>query len=248
MTRKEAEEILSAFRASTADRADPAFREALELVGKDSDLAAWLARQQEFDAIVIAKLSSIRPPEGLREAVLESLKPIARPPQFWRFGLLAAAAAVLVALFLGQQIVSLRNPSTQFQSFYSDALAMVAVKPMPKLDLETASLEMTQAFIEQHDAPRLGRLPPELRLIATAGCRVFVWRQHLASLTCFRLPSGNLLHLVVIDEKALGDSKMPSGLYSEDRWQMMFQKENGLILMWASEAPIDEWKQLVVET
>jgi hypothetical protein len=248
MTREEAEELLSALRPHGTDATDPIFREALELASSDSDLGAWLARQQEFDRMLIEELSSIRPPEGLRETILQSLREPARPLQFWRNAWPAlAAAAVLVAFFLSQQVTTLRNPSSRFQSFYSDALAMVEVRPMPKLDLETASLAITQAFIEQHDAPRLGQLPPKLQSMATAGCRVFVWRQHLASLTCFCLPSGNLLHLVVIDEKALGDSKMPSGLNSEDGWHMMFQKENGLILMWASEAPIDEWKRLVVE-
>jgi len=125
---------------------------------------------------------------------------------------------------------------------------MVAVRPVPKLDLETASLGITQAFIQQHEAPELRRFPPKLQAIATAGCRVFVWQQHLASLTCFRLPSGTLLHLVVIDEKALEDPKLPSGLLSENGWHMMFEKENGLIVMWASQAPMDELKQVLVET
>jgi hypothetical protein len=169
--------------------------------------------------------------------------------QFWRNAWPAlAAAAVLVAFFLSQQFVTLQNPSSQFQSFCSDALTMVAAKPMPKLDLETASLEITQAFIEQHDAPRLGRLPRELQLIATAGCRVFVWRQHLASLTCFRLPSGTLLHLVVMDANALGDPKLPSGLLSENGWHMMFEEKDGLIVMWASQAPMDELNQVLIES
>jgi hypothetical protein len=84
--------------------------------------------------------------------------------------------------------------------------------------------------------------------MATAGCRVFVWRQHPASLTCFRLPSGNLLNLMVIREDAVGDSNMPTGPYSENGWQLMFQKKNGLIVMWASQAPMDELKELLVET
>jgi len=249
MTREEAKELLSALRPHGTDAADPVFREALELASKDSDLGAWLARQQEFDQMLIEELSSIRPPEGLRETILQSLRKTARPLQFWRNAWPAlAAAVVLVAFFLSQQVVSLRNPSSRFHSFYSDALAMVAVRPVPKLDLETASLGITQAFIQQHEAPELRRFPLKLQAIATAGCRVFFWRQHLASLTCFRLPSGTLLHLVVIDEKALEDPKLPSGLLSENGWHMMFEKKNGLIVMWASQAPMDELKQVLVET
>jgi hypothetical protein len=98
---------------------------------------------------------------------------------------------------------------------------MVAVRPAPKLDLETASLGISQAFIQQHEAPRLGQFPLKLEAMATAGCRVFVWRQHLASLTCFRLPSSTLLHLVVID----ANPKLPSGLLSENGWHMMFEEK-----------------------
>jgi len=81
-------------------------------------------------------------------------------------------------------------------------------------------------------------------------CRLpcFCLAQASCSLTCFRLPSGNLLHLIVIAEDALGDANMPSGPSSENGWHLMFQKKNGLLVMWASQAPMDELKQLLVET
>jgi hypothetical protein len=249
MTTEQAKEYLSAVRPHGLDAGDPTLQQALELARKDSELGSWLARQQEFDEILIEKFSSIRPPEGLREIILESLEETARPIQSWRMGWLAlAATVVLAAILLSHQVDLFRGRSQRFQSFLSDALTMVAVKPAPKLDLETASLGTAQAFIEQHDAPWLGQFPQKLQAMATAGCRVFVWRKHPASLTCFRLPSGNLLHLVVIGEDALGDSKMPSGPYSENGWNLMFQKKNGLIVMWASQAPMDDLKQLLVET
>jgi len=222
MTREQAKEYLSAIRPHGVDVGDPTLQPALELAKKDSELGSWLAQQQEFDEILIEKFSSIRPPEGLREIILELLEERARPIHSWRMGWLAfAATIVLAALLVSHQVDLFRGRSQRFQSFLSDALAMVAVKPMPKLDLETASLGTAQAFIEQHDAPRLGQFPQKLQAMATAGCRVFVWRQHPASLTCFRLPSGNLLHLVVISEDALGDSNMPSGPYSENGWNLV---------------------------
>jgi hypothetical protein len=249
MTREEAKDCLSAFRAHGADAGDPIFQEALELARKDSELAAWLAQQQEFDKILIEKFSSIQAPHGLRENILASLEETARPIQSWRMGWLALAATiVLAALLLNHQIDFFRGPSSSFRSFRSDALAMVDVKPAPKLDLETASLGTAEAFIDQCEAPRLNRFPPRLRAMATAGCRVFVWRQHPASLTCFRMPTGELLHLIVIREDAIGGSNMPSALYSENGWHLMFQKKDGLIVMWASQAPMEELKQVLLET
>ena len=246
MTREEAKEYLSVVRPNGADAADPDLREALELAKKDSELGSWLARQLEFDEMLIETFSSIHPPEGLRENILESIEKPVRPVQFWRMGWLAlAAAVVLAALLLSQRFDLFRGPSEPFRSFYADALAMVGVKPMPKLDLETPSLRTAETFIEQHDAPTLSEFPQKLQAMATAGCRVFVWRQHPASLTCFRLPSGYLLHVVVISEDALGNSKLPAGPYSDHGWNMMLQKKNGLIVMWASQAPMEEFKQLV---
>jgi hypothetical protein len=246
MTREEAKEYLSVVRPNGADAADPDLREALELAKKDSELGSWLSRQLEFDEILIETISSIHPPEGLRENILESIEKTVRPVQFWRMSWLAlAASVVLAALLLSQRFDLFRGPSEPFHSFYADALAVVGVKPMPKLDLETPSLGTAEAFIEQHDAPRLSEFPQKLQAMATAGCRVFVWRQHPASLTCFRLPSGYLLHVVVISEDALGNSKLPAGPYSDHGWNVMLQKKNGLIAMWASQAPMEEVKKLV---
>jgi hypothetical protein len=246
MTREEAKEYLSAFRAHRGDEADPTFQEALELARTDSELGSWLVQEREFDNILIEKFASISPPEGLKDTILESLEERTRPIQSWRMGWFAlAATVVLAALLLSQKVDLFRGSSQQFRSFRSDALAMVAVKPAPKLDLETPSLGTAEAFIEAHDAPQLEQVPQKLQAMATAGCRVFLWRQHPASLTCFRLPSGNLLHLVVIRAEAVGSADMPAGPHSENGWHLMFQKRDGLIVMWASQAPMEELKQLI---
>jgi hypothetical protein len=50
---------------------------------------------------------------------------------------------------------------------------------------------------------------------------------------------------VVISEDALGNSKLPAGPYSDHGWNVMLQKKNGLIAMWASQAPMEEFKKLV---
>jgi hypothetical protein len=248
MTKEQAKEYLSAFRAHGADAVDPTFREALELARQDSELGSWLAHQREFDEILMNKFSSIQPPEGLRENILASLEGSAQPMRSRRMGWLALAATVVLAgLLLSYQVDFFRGPSRPFRSFRSDALAMVSVKPGPKLDLETASLGTAEAFIDAHQAPRLGQLPQKLQAMDTAGCRVFLWRQHPASLTCFRLPSGNFLHLVVIREDAVGGADMPVGPYTENGWHLMFQRKGGMIVMWASQAPMDELKKLFVE-
>jgi hypothetical protein len=246
MTREQAKERLSALRARGADDADPTLQEALELARKDSELGSWLAQQREFDNILVEKFASISPPEGLKDIILETLEGTARPIQSWRMGWFALAATiVLAALLLGQKVDLFRGSFQKFRNFRSDALAMVSVKPAPILDLETPSLGTTQAFITAHDAPRLQQFPQKLQAMDTAGCRVFLWRQHPASLTCFHLPSGKFLHAVVIRADAVGNPDLPSGPYSENGWHVMFQKKAGLLVMWASQAPMEELKQFI---
>jgi hypothetical protein len=246
MTKEQAKEYLSAIRAHGTDEADPTFQEALELARKDSELGSWLAQHREFDRTLVEKFASISPPEGLKESILESVDGKIRPIQSWRMGWLAlAATVVLAALLLSQKIDLFRGSSQPFRSFRSDALAMVSAKPAPILDLETPSFGTTQAFIAAHEAPRLRQFPPKLQAMATAGCRVFVWRQHPASLTCFHLPSGKFLHAVVIRADAVGNPDLPAGSYSENGWHVMFQKREGMLVMWASQAPMEEMKQFI---
>jgi hypothetical protein len=246
MTREEAKECLSGFRTHGADGEDPAFREALELVEKDPELAGWFVRQREFDGILREKFSSIRPPEGLEKRILESLDRPTRSVQPARLVWLALAATVVAAaLVLTYRAGMFGQPSDRFREFRSDALAMVSTKPAPQLDLQTASLDNADSYIDSHEAPRLATVPQKLRNMPTAGCRVFVWNKHLASLTCFTLPSGRLLHLVVIEEGAIGNFKADSGSYSVNGWQLMFQKKDGQVVMWATQEPMDELKQLI---
>lgn len=97
MKHEEAKFILHAYRPDGADAADPAFAQALEHARKDPALAAWLARLNEFDRAVAAKLGEIPPPPGLRETILAGARassPAGRA--WWRHPVWLAAAAGLV--------------------------------------------------------------------------------------------------------------------------------------------------------
>ena len=249
MNREQAKERLSAFRLDKAEAPNPPMREALEFAARDPELSDWLVRLREFDEIFTEKLASICPPEGLKENILWSLEARANRIQSWRASWLALAAIiVLTAIALSYQSGFFSSSTPSFRNFRSEILVMVAVKPRPQLDLETANLRTAEAFIDARQAPRLGRFPQKLRDVPTEGCRVFLWHQQPASLTCFHLPSGNLIHLVVIREEAVGGLAIPFGQYSENGWQMVFEKKDGMIVMWASEAPMNELEQLLFNT
>ncbi|MBV8815361.1 MAG: hypothetical protein JO271_12795 [Verrucomicrobia bacterium] len=245
MTREAAKEILSAFRSVEQDGADPAFLEALEVQSRDPEVKKWFEEQNEIDRMLREKLTQISPPEQLHFQILGRIRrERARVlPPAW-----LALAAVLVIGGLGL-IYSLGSfGPNRFREFRRDALAMVSVQPAPKLDMKTPYLSEAKRFLQEHQAPIAQSLPPALKSMSTAGCSAFFWQEHPASLTCFKLPNGQLLHLVVIDQAAIGNGKIPASFQSEQGWHMMFQQKDGLLLMWASQAPMEKLKQMLVET
>jgi hypothetical protein len=242
-----AKEILSAYRSKDRDGADPTFREALRQMESDADLKKWFDDQLDLDRAIRQKLAAIEPPADLQAKILARIRgekvrrsSFALPPAW----LAVAACLVLggLALFFSTR----PGGSDRFQEFKSDALAMVSKQGGPDLDLETPNLTETQSFLREHKAPCYEALPSRLKLMETAGCRAFVWKDYPASLTCFRLPDGVFLHLVVINKAAMDNADIPAGMKEMGDWHVMFQQKNGMLLMWASQAPMDQLKQVLV--
>ena len=241
-----AKEILSAYRSADRDGADPIFHEALNQMASDSELKKWFEEQQDLDRTIREKLASIEPPADLQAKILarirgEKVRRFALP-QVW----LAAAACLVVggiALFYSNR----HGGPDRFQEFKSDAMAMVSVQGGPALDLKTPDLSETQTYLRVHQAPRDDAIPTRLQSMETAGCRAFVWKDYPASLTCFRLPDGQMLHLVVIDRKAMGNADIPVGVKSVGDWHVMFQQKGEMLMMWATQAPMEQLKQMVVK-
>jgi len=242
-----AKEVLSAYRSEDRDGADPIFREALSQLENDAELKKWFEEETNLDRSVRQKLAGIEPPADLQAKILARIRGekvrrsvFALPPAW----LAVAACLVLggLALFYSTN----RGGSDRFQEFKTDALAMVSVQGGPQLDLETPDLNETQTFLREHKAPYYEALPSRLKSMETAGCRAFVWKDYPASLTCFLLPDGQFLHLVVINKAALDNADIPAGMKAMGDWHVMFQQKNGMLLMWASQAPMDQLKQLFV--
>jgi hypothetical protein len=245
MTPEAAKQILSAYRSAKQDGGDPTFLEALEVQERDPELKQWFEEQNEIDRMLREKLAQIGPPEQLRWQILARIRRERTRvlPPAW-----LALAAVLAIGGLGL-IYSLGSFSPdRFREFRKDALAMVSVQPAPKLDMETPYLSETQRYLREHQAPIAHNLPAALKSMSTAGCRAFLWQEHPASLTCFKLPNGQLLHLVVIGQAAIGNANVPTSFQSEQGWHVMFQQKDGLLLMWASQAPMDKLERMLLET
>ncbi|HEY0789859.1 MAG TPA: hypothetical protein VGD78_02235 [Chthoniobacterales bacterium] len=245
MDNNEARVILSAYRPNGADAQDPTFAKALAQAKMDPALGEWLDGQRSVDAALIERLRTIEPPADLPNLVMAGLKTVPLRRDRW-FGPLSAMAAVLTVsavVLIGPLRPSSRS-SGLAAAFQRDALAMVSLPAGPKLDLITSSFAETQAYIAQQQGPSAPAIPASLQRMHTAGCRVMEWRGHRMSLTCFRLPDGRLVHLLVIPKSALG-TELPPQPGSEGPWEMICQEMNGMVMLWASQTSPENLRQIL---
>jgi hypothetical protein len=235
--------LLSAYRANSADALDPVFKEALEQVQRDPVLANWFQEQQHFDEMISVKLRSIEPPAGLEAAMLAALRTTSMPRYPLARWLAVAAALILGLMVVGQMQLNAPWMQDRFRAFYSYALA--DFKPDPHLDLQTTNFRQTQEFIRAKGAPAAPNVPPSVASLPTAGCKTFVWQGEPASLTCIDLPGGQRLHLFVIDKKAFRGQLIPRGFRKIGDWNVKFSESDGMITMWVSRAPVEEFRGFV---
>jgi len=246
ITNERAKFLLSAYRHNGADAQDPIFREALEQAARDPDLAAWFANQRSFDALIAEKLNSIQPPESLKPAILSGLY---SAPSKHRslFGWLPALAAVLVlSVILVTVTRQTSEPDRPLLSQYQNAaFAVLSEGPAPKLDLLTSDLSRSQEYLSEKAAPRAPEIPAALRELRTVGCKAINWNGRMISLTCFNLPSGELLHMFVIDAKTLSKIPLQPGIREINGWHVELRREHGMLLMFVSKAPMPELVQYI---
>jgi hypothetical protein len=246
LTNEAAKFLLNAYRPNGADAHDPAFRDALEQAARDPELGAWFKEQRGFDSIIAERLSGIEPPATLRSAILVGIenRPLARRFSIRPF--LALAAVVALSAITLVPIFTRRHSGNDAVDQYQKAnLAMLAASAGPQLDLLTASFSRTQQYLEEMEAPCVHSLPASLLSLPTAGCKSLRWKGQILSLTCFRLPSGELLHLFVIAERAFDPIEIGAGFRDIDGWHVKFERLNGMLLMFVSRANIAEIKQYI---
>jgi hypothetical protein len=241
ITNERAKFLLSAYRHNGADAQDPIFREALEQAARDPDLATWFANQRSFDALIAEKLNSVQPPASLKPAILSGLY---SAPSKHRsiFSWLPALAAVLVlsGILLTVTHQGSESDRPSLSQYQSAAFAVLSEGTAPKLDLLTSDLSRSQEYLSEKAAPRAPEVPAALRELQTVGCRAINWNGKMISLTCFLLPSGELLHLFVIDAKTVGKISLQPGIREINGWHVELRREHGMLLMFVSKAPMPE--------
>ncbi len=246
MTNEAAKFVLNTYRPNGADAQDPTFRAALDQAARDPDLAAWFKEQRSFDSLLAAKLTEIQPPPNLYSAIVAGMDPRSPIRRFAMGPILALAAVIVLSGIILLPMYMEHQTKTELIRQYQKAnLTMLSSPGFPQLDLVTNDFSRTQEYLAHMKAPIIPHLPGALLGLPTAGCKAFYWNNQELSLTCFRLPSGELLHVFVIDENAFHSTKIEDSFRDMDGWHVKFERHGGMLLMFVSHAPMAEIKQYV---
>lgn len=204
MDNEQAKFILSAYRPGGQDADDPQFRDALEQVKRDPELAGWFEEQRAEDADIAAKLRSAPVPSDLKQTILAA-KVVVDPP-VWRRHSAALAWAACLSLLLSLGGLWLRA-NTGYAAYHKDIVQ--AVVDLDSLDLREKDLNRIDEWLDERPAPSDFEMPAKLRDLAGLGCRVLEWRGNKVTLICMNDNSkglGDKVHLLVINAEDLPGS------------------------------------------
>jgi hypothetical protein len=70
----EIKRLLQSYRPGDVDKEDPIFREALERVARDPQLAEWFRQEQKFDAVMVEKFREVPVDAAARKSVLQAIQ------------------------------------------------------------------------------------------------------------------------------------------------------------------------------
>lgn len=248
MNNQEAKFILSAYRPRGEDAADPKVAEALEQVRRDPELAEWFADERAFDVAFSDIVCSTGIPPELRGNILAGGK-ISRP-RLWRTRpvfLALAAAIVLLAAVAGVWT----SRESRLEAWQKDALAVVPaiVEGQSNFDHESNDGRVLQEWLQAQQAPAPEALPIALQALPALGCKTILSGGKPVSIICFKLHSGELVHLVVTDGSQEIDAPREQPLFvRQDGWNTALWSENGRACMLATKAPQREIRDLLVKT
>ncbi|MBM3853851.1 MAG: hypothetical protein FJ399_11955 [Verrucomicrobia bacterium] len=244
MNREEAQFILGAYRPNGEDARDAQFREALDLVRLDPELARWFTTEQALDRAIAARLSQVPPPPNLRAQLLLARKTVA-PIHWWRQPrwLAAAAAVVLLAAFVPRFL----RPTAEagFAAFRTEMTSAAFSLPGHLGVTGLGGGDVKTWLAAQRGAPDFV-LPPALAAKGIAGCKVLEWRGRKVTMLCFK-PSGKHVDLFVMDAADLPTpslSATPAYTVAGDVTTAEWQSD-GKIYLLAGKVPRGELQALL---
>lgn len=211
MTLLEAKITLLRYRAGGDDPGDPEVAQALALARQDPTLQQWLAREQECQGAIRAKMRGIRVPADLKDRILAAPK-VSRP-QFRRSNTLLATAAAFTILFAAAALVwTSRDAGPRFAQFQSRMVSTVLRQY--RMDVASEDMAAVRDHMVKNGAPADYLLTRGLEGVPLAGGGFLRWQNQPVSMLCFyrkQTPQDTeMIYLFVLRASGLKDPPPPT--------------------------------------
>jgi anti-sigma factor RsiW len=207
MNRDEAKLILQAYRPGGREAGDPYFAEALGLVQRDAELAAWFAEQQRFDSNISGGLQQVRVPSRLKAEILALGKKEESSAAAWWQNLfswqspIAWSAAVVVIVVLSLALFRTKPEGPSGFADYSAQMVNTAMNDKHHVDIDVNNMKQAVAWFSDHQGENRLALPATLNGDdSLMGCRVLDWHGQKVSMLCYSIKG--MMHVDVFVAEA----------------------------------------------
>lgn len=181
-------QALARWRPDLPGAPDPEVAEALRRVAEDPELRAWWDRHQEFLTSTRTVLRALPPPPDLADRILAAHRtpPAGRRrlllprPVAW----LAAAAAIVLGLFLTRVAISPPREEADFPTFRG-RMVRAALREY-RMDVVTNDLAAIRLFLSRQAAPAGFQLTPALAALQPVGGGLLGWQGRPVAMVCFQ--------------------------------------------------------------
>jgi hypothetical protein len=171
------------YRSDSPDANDPQTAEALEVMRRDPDLAAWFEQHRSAQEAIRGKLKAIPVPPDLRRRILDAHVDHRRVVHLFGapmlVGLAAAALIVITASFW-------ISHSSDQQTFvhYRDRMARKVQRRVYFTSMVTGDQTQVSNYFRTNGAPTDEALPKNLVKLPLEGGAIVLWENHPVSVLC----------------------------------------------------------------
>jgi hypothetical protein len=182
MDSRQAKEVLTLYRPGNTDAADPQIAEALEVVQRDPELAAWFNQHCAVYNAIRGKLKEIPVPADLKHRILAQHVDHRRIIRLFRPAWLATAAAALIVLTAIFWFMSPNKENTFVR--YRERMARMVQRRIYFTTMVTGDQTQIGEFFRTNGAPVDDALPKALQKLPAEGGAVVPWQNHPIAVLC----------------------------------------------------------------